>query len=92
MIHILVIKPIYGTWMKSLKQINYYYSLALIDHFSKYIYSYLLINKAIEIVVSKIKLFILSFGKCKIFQTDNGLEFKNNKLIGFLSNEGIKLY
>ena len=70
---------------------NYNFCLDLIDHLSKYIYSYLLINKAMEIVVSKIKLFILSFGKCKIFQTDNGLEFKNKELIVFLSNEGIKL-
>ena len=43
-----------------------------------------------EIVVSKIKLFILSFGKCKIFQTDNGLKFKNKELIVPLENEGIK--
>ena len=56
---------------------NYNYCLDLIDHFSKYIYSYLLANKTMELVVSKIKLFILIFGKCKIFQTENGLEFKN---------------
>ena len=28
--------------------------------------------------------------KCKIFQTDNGLEFNNNNLKLFLENENIK--
>ena len=41
-------------------------------------------------VVSKIKMYIMNFGKCKIFQTDNGTEFKNAELKTFLENEGIK--
>ena len=32
----------------------------------------------------------MKFGKCKIFQTDNGTEFKNAELKTFLENEGIK--
>ena len=40
---------------------KYNYFLDLIEHFSKYIYLYLFTNKTMEQVVSKIKLFILSF-------------------------------
>ena len=43
-----------------------------------------------KLVLSKIKLFILNFGKCKIFQTDNGKEFKNKELRLYLENENIK--
>ena len=43
-----------------------------------------------NLVVSKIKMFILNFGKCKIFQTDNGKELKNRELKTFLENEGIE--
>jgi hypothetical protein len=32
----------------------------------------------------------MNYGKCKIFQTDNGTEFKNAELKTFLANEGIK--
>ena len=32
----------------------------------------------------------MNFGKCKIFQTDNGTEFKNAELKTFLEKEGIK--
>ena len=32
----------------------------------------------------------MNYGKCKIFQTDNGTEFKNVELKTFLANEGIK--
>ena len=32
----------------------------------------------------------MKFGKWKIFQTDNGTEFKNAELKTFLENEGIK--
>ena len=43
-----------------------------------------------KMVLSKIKLFILNFGKCKIFQTDNGTKFKNKELRLYLENENIK--
>ena len=70
---------------------NYLYCLDLVDHFSKFLFCYLLENKTMPLVVSKIKLFFLEYGKCKIFQTDNSLEFKNKELRIFLENEGIKL-
>ena len=69
---------------------NYNYCLDIIDHFSKWSYSYLLQNKDSEIVVSKIKSFININGKCKIFQSDNGLEFNNSILKLYLENEKIK--
>ena len=70
---------------------NYEYCLDIIDHFSKWLSCYLLTDKTMVNVVSKIKMYILNFGKCKIFQTDNGAEFKNAELKTFLDNEGIKL-
>ena len=69
---------------------NYNYCLDIIDHFSKWDYSYLLEDKTMFLVISKIKLFIMNFGKCKIFQSDNGTEFKNLELKIFLENEDIK--
>ena len=69
---------------------NYEYCLDIIDHFSKWLYSYLLTDKTMALVTSKIKLYIMNYGKCKIFQTDNGTEFKNAELKTFLANEGIK--
>ena len=69
---------------------KYIYCLDIIDHFSKWIYCYLLTDKSLNLVVSKIKMFILNFGKCKIFQTDNGKELKNRELSIFLENEGIE--
>ena len=69
---------------------NYEYCLDIIDHFSKWLFSYLLTDKTMMLVVSKIKLYIMNYGKCKILQTDNGKEFKNSELKTFLENEGIK--
>lgn len=70
---------------------NYLYCLDLIDHFSKWAESYLLFDKTMNSVVSKIKLFILNNGKCRIFQCDNGPEFHIHELQAFLENEEIKL-
>ena len=56
---------------------DYEYCLDIIDHYSKWLYCYLLPDKTMVKVVSKIKVYIMNFGKCKIFQTDNGTEFKN---------------
>ena len=42
------------------------------------------------LLTPKIKLYIMNYGKYKIFQTDNGTEFKNSELKTFLENEGIK--
>ena len=66
------------------------YVLDCIDHFSKWCYSFLLKNKSSDLVVSKIKSFIEINGKCSVFQTDNGTEFKNESLKIYLENNDIK--
>ena len=53
--------------------------------------SYLLIDKTMELVISKIKYHILLYGKCKILECNNGTEFKNRELKVFTENEGIEL-
>ena len=69
---------------------NYEYVMDVIDHFSKYLFSFLLTNKSSSLVLSKIKLLFLQFGKCKLFQTDNGTEFKNTEMKIYFENEGVK--
>ena len=73
------------------KDTNYNYCLDISDHFSKMLGSYLLTDKTMELVISKIKYHILLYGKCKILQCDNGTEFKNRELKVFTENEGIEL-
>ena len=69
---------------------EYLYCLDIIDHYSKWLNSFLLKNKNADLVVSKIKSYIRSNGNCEIFQTDNGKEFNNNLLKTFLENNNIK--
>ena len=65
------------------------YCLDIIDHFSKWLGSYLLKNKTAELVVSKIRAFFRDNGVCEIFQTDNGKEFNNTILKTFLDNNNV---
>ena len=65
---------------------EYLYCLDIIDHFSKWMSSYLLKNKSADLVLDKIKSFIRSNGTCDIFQTDNGKEFNNQILKIYLEN------
>ena len=58
------------------KNTQYEYYLDIIDHFSKWAYSYLLLDKSMKLVLSKIKLFILNL--------------KNKELRLYLENENIK--
>ena len=53
--------------------------------------SYLLLNKTMTTVLSKIKLHFFNYGACRIYQCDNGKEFKNRELKVYLENENIKL-
>ena len=69
---------------------EYLYCLDIIDHFSKWLGSFLLKNKTADLVVSKIKSFIRYNGPCQIFQTDNGKEFNNIVLKTYLENNNIK--
>ena len=69
---------------------EYLYCLDIIDHFSKWMSSYLLRNKSADLVLAKIKSFIRSNGTCDIFQTDNGKEFNNQILKIYLENNNSK--
>ena len=69
---------------------EYLYCLDIIDHFSKWLGSFLLRNKTADLVLSKIKSFIRNNGQCQIFQTDNGKEFNNIVLKTYLENNNIK--
>ena len=68
----------------------YIYILDCVDHFSKFMNAYLLKNKTMSLVISKIKLFIINNGKSKIIQTDNGKEFDNMKMRIYCENNNIK--
>ena len=69
---------------------EYIYILDCVDHFSKFLNAYLLKNKTMDLVISKIKLFIVNNGKCKIIQSDNGKEFDNIQMKIFYENSNIK--
>ena len=58
--------------------IGYKYILDIKDCFSKWLWSYPLPNKEGVTVLRNIKNYFLAFGKSKIIQTDNGLEFNNS--------------
>ena len=62
----------------------------IIDYFSKYILSYPLQRKDSENVLPSIKEFVYSVGRPNIIQTDNGLEFLNNKLVDFCKEKNIQ--
>ena len=68
----------------------YIYILDCVDHFSKFMNAYLLKNKTMSLVISKIKLFIINNGKSKIIQTDNGKEFDNMEMRIYCENNNIK--
>ena len=48
---------------------NYLYFLDCIDHFSKFMNAFLLINKTKDLVISKIEYFIMNNDVCKILQS-----------------------
>ena len=70
---------------------KYLYLLNIIDHFSKYAFSYILEKKTADIVLDKIKDCFLNHGYPEEFGTDNGPEFSNRKLNEFLLSKNIKL-
>ena len=53
---------------------GYKYILDVIDHFSKWYQGYALITKTSGEILTYVNLFIQSFGKTVLLQTDNGLE------------------
>ena len=70
---------------------GYKYIIDIIDHFSKWYYGYLLINKEGKNILNKIDQYNQSFGYPKILQCDNGGEFKNNFLEQYCAENNIKL-
>ena len=73
-----------------LKKIRNIFMFWIADHFRIWFFSYLLKNKSTETILSKIKSFIGINGKCSLFQTDNGKEFKNEPLKIYFENNDIK--
>ena len=74
-----------------LKENNKYkFLLNVIDHFSKYSWSYLLENKKSETVFHYIKECSDIIGFPEQFGTDNGTEFANYKLKHYLAQNNIK--
>lgn len=67
----------------------YEYKLDVMDHYKKWMQSYLLRNKSGELFLSKIKNFININAKCQILQKDNGLKFNNKLSKIYLENKGI---
>ena len=67
------------------------YIIDIIDHFSKWYYGYLLINKEGKNILNKIDQYNQSFGYPKILQCDNGGEFKNNFLEQYCAENNVKL-
>ena len=65
--------------------------LNILDHFSKFSYSFNQKTKTGREVLSNLQIFIKKFGKPEIIQTDYGGEFSNKDLDKFCEQNGIKL-
>jgi len=59
---------------------NYKYILLCVDHFSKYTWGVLLEDKEAQTIVRELNIIFHHFKIPKIFQSDNGKEFKNKYL------------
>ena len=70
---------------------RYKYIFNIVDHFSKYLGSYLIENKTAKEVLYCLNDFIIKHGKCDILQCDNGREFSINLIINYCSEKDIKL-
>lgn len=69
---------------------NYKYLLNIIDHFSKYVWSYLLYNKKSETIYKLIKDNFEKNGFPEQFGIDNSTEFAKKKLKEFLDTNNVK--
>lgn len=67
------------------------YILNILDHFSKFAYSFNQKAKSGKEVLSNLKIFIKKFGKLEIIQVDNGGEFSNKDLDNYCVNNDITL-
>ena len=68
---------------------EYKYVLDIIEHFSKWIWSYPIKFKDAHNALICLKNFIFIIGKCNTLHTDNGLEFKNLLFEKFCAENGI---
>ena len=69
---------------------KYLYLLNIIVHFSKYVFSYILEKKTVDIILYKIKDSFLNHGYPEEFGSDNGSEFSNKKLNEYILSKNIK--
>lgn len=70
---------------------GYSWLLNVIDTFSKYLWSFKLINKTAEAVKQSLEFIFDNFGVPLSIQSDNGKEFRNQVLHDFLSSNNINI-
>ena len=68
---------------------KYKYILNIIDHFTKYLVSYLISKKDATIIVEKLKLYFKKYGIPKQIGADNISEFTNKKVKDLLDKNNI---
>ena len=62
----------------------------VVDHFSKFMWSYAITNNNAKNILIILKQFIFSFGTPEILQSDNGSEYKNELISNFCVENKIK--
>ena len=69
---------------------GYSWVIDVIDHFSKFMWPYPVLNNNATNVLKSLKQFIYFFGVQEILQNDNGSEYKNDIISQFCSEKSIK--
>ena len=72
-----------------LRYTDFKYVIDIVDHFSKWLWSYPVKNKTAVEALTCFKKFIFSFGRSNKLHTDNGAEFKNTLFDNFCKENGI---
>ena len=62
----------------------------IVDHFSKFLWSYPIETNTAQNILTSLKQFIFSFGSPEILQSDNGSEYKNSLMANFCNENNIK--
>ena len=71
---------------------GYTWMVDIIDHFSKFLWSYPLEKNDAKSILTVLKQFIFSFSKPEILQSDNGREYKNDIISTFCTENNIKQF